>query len=529
MYKVKQSRILKHLFLLLIVLGFLSACKSTDEEPIVPIVKRYTESIPFQSKVLNRPINYSIYLPVDYATSGKRYGTVYLLNGYGDDETDWMKDGRVDAIINELEKNGSIEPMIYIMPQGNNSYYVNRFNGTSDYMRMFTTEFVPLIDSLYRTKKDKSQRAVVGYSMGGYGALILPSKNPEIFSVSVPLSMSFRTDEQYLLESQNSFDTQWSPIYGGKGSFGNARLTDYYKQNSPFHFFAENNIDIYKSVHYYIDCGDDEESLSITNNTMHALMRNKNIPHEYRMRNGAHDWDYWRFGMKGALPFIQSCFTGTTYPQDTNFKISEAISGTLVQQTMLGTTLNICLPKEYATSGLKYPVIYYYHSVDKNRLTETKNTMAVLDSLQKEKPFILVEMDEAEMSKDQSYFQNITTIIDQTYRTKIFNYNRIGIGNKLGGKLIYDASGNYPELLYSVFLFDASLGNSIAPPVSKFIYLDCVDEAVNFESMQMLYSECRNRTINHQFRVRNGHDTYNSFLQGLDASIVYIGLMLNKL
>lgn len=529
MYKVKQSCILKHVLLLLMVIGFMSSCKCTSDDPITPIVIRYTESIPFQSKVLNRPLNYSIYLPADYTTSGRKYGTVYLLNGYGDDETKWMKDGRVDAIINELEKNGSIEPMIYIMPQGNNSYYVNRFNGTSDYMRMFTTELVPLIDSLYRTKKDKSQRAVVGYSMGGYGALILPSKNPEIFSVSVPLSMSFRTDEQYISESQNSFDTQWSPIFGGKGSSGNARLTDYFKQNSPFHFLAVDNVNVYKSVHYFIDCGDDEESLSKTNNMMHALMQSKNIPHEYRMRNGAHDWDYWSFGIKGALPFIQSCFAGTAYPQEADFQISEAISGTLVQQTMSGTTLNVCLPKEYATSGLKYPVIYYYHSVDKNRLTETKNTMAVLDSLQKGKPFILVEMDAAEMSENQSNFQNITSFVDQNYRTKTFNYNRIGIGNKLGGKLIYDASGNYSELLYSVFLFDASLANSIVPPVSKFIYLDCVDEAVNFESMQMLYSECRNRKISHQFRVRNGRDTYNSFLQGLDASIVYIGLMLNKL
>jgi len=365
--------------------------------------------------------------------------------------------------------------------------------------------------------------------MGGYGALILPTKNPDVFSVSVPLSMSFRTDDQYLLESQSVFDVQWGPIFGGKGSSGTARLTDYYKQYTPFHFFADSDASAFESIHYFIDCGDDEESLSITNNAMHSLMRSKNIQHEYRVRNGAHTWDYWRSGMLEALPFIQSCFSGISYPKETGYSTSEIFSGNMVQQSALGITMNVCLPKDYTSSGITYPTIYFYHSVETDRLVETRKMCAVLDSLQKTKPFILVEFDAKNIESNQTLFQNITSFIDLTYRTKTNDINRIGVGNKLGGKELYDASVDYPSLIYSAFLFDASLGDAIVTPVSKFIYLDCTDESVNYDSMQALYLMCRNNKITNQFRVRNGLDTYNSFLQGVNTSIVSIGLMLNML
>ncbi len=79
----------------------------------------------------------------------------------------------------------------------------------------------------------------MGYSMGGYGALILPSLNPDVFTVGVPLSMSFRTDEQYMAEPQDVFNSQWANLFGGFGANRDRTgLTDYFLQHSPFHFFG---------------------------------------------------------------------------------------------------------------------------------------------------------------------------------------------------------------------------------------------------------------------------------------------------
>ena len=56
--------------------------------------------------------------------------------------------------------------MIYVMPSGFRSYYVNRLDGNFDYMQMFAEELVPYVDRTYRTLADRGHRAVVGYSMG---------------------------------------------------------------------------------------------------------------------------------------------------------------------------------------------------------------------------------------------------------------------------------------------------------------------------------------------------------------------------
>ena len=107
----------------------------------------------------------------DYTTSKKHYGTVYLLHGWGDNQTAWVKGGGVNTIINDLETKGTIDSYIYVMPYALKSYYVNYYTDKYNYMDMFASELVPYIDSLYRTKAEANYRAVVGYSMGGYGVI----------------------------------------------------------------------------------------------------------------------------------------------------------------------------------------------------------------------------------------------------------------------------------------------------------------------------------------------------------------------
>ena len=60
-------------------------------------------------------------------------------------------------------------------------------------------------------------------------------------------------------------------------------------------------------VRYYFDCGD-EDFLAIGNATLHIEMRKKNIPHEYRVRDGAHTWSFWRHSLPIGLKFIGESF-----------------------------------------------------------------------------------------------------------------------------------------------------------------------------------------------------------------------------
>lgn len=62
-----------------------------------------------------------------------------------------------------------------------------------------------------------------------------------------------------------------------------------------------------KKVRYWIDCGDDD-GLSKGNCLLHIALMDKGVPHEFRVRDGAHTWTYWRTGIIDGLAFIGQSF-----------------------------------------------------------------------------------------------------------------------------------------------------------------------------------------------------------------------------
>jgi len=283
----------------------LPGCEEDNAPPDVPFV-RLLENQAYHSQILHRSMNYAVLLPAEYENSTDSFPVVYLLHGLGDDETAWYEDGFIQYYSDrDAGENG---PMIFVMPEAFNTYYVNKYNGNYPMMDVLVTELVPAIDSIFRTIKNAQHRAVMGYSMGGYGALILPAKNPDIFKTGVMLSMSFRTDSQYVAEPQNAFDNQWGPIFGGIGATGNDRFTDYFMEHSPFHFFSDPANHYLWELNFMIDCGDDEEKLDETNLELHELLLSLDYPHTFIMNHGGHSWDYWHGELPEALSFIGSAF-----------------------------------------------------------------------------------------------------------------------------------------------------------------------------------------------------------------------------
>ena len=69
----------------------------------------------------------------------------------------------------------------------------------------------------------------------------------------------------------------------------------------------DKSADDLKKVRYWIDCGDDD-FLTKGNCLLHIALSDKEIPHEYRVRDGAHNWTYWRTGITDALQFIGDSF-----------------------------------------------------------------------------------------------------------------------------------------------------------------------------------------------------------------------------
>ncbi len=525
-----------YLMLLVVPSGLIMGCKkkSVLEPPEeIPFV-RLQEGVTMQSKIMSLMLKYSVLLPADYKTSSASYPVVYLLHGYGNDYKSWFKDGNIQLLSDNL--GADIVPMIYVMPDGFNSYYVNNHNGTNRYMDMLVNELVPEIDKIYRTKKDAGQRAVMGYSMGGYGALILPAKNPSVFKVSVPLSMSFRTDEQYIAEPQNVFNGQWAPVFGGSGSSGASRLTSYFTQNSPFHFFDSDNLSAFSGLKLYLDCGDDEESLSVTNGALHNLLRDKNFPHEYRMDNGGHTWSYWYKAVPQGLKFISKAFEGVPYPAEpTPVSIGTLISEEeYVLETLNATStqLGIFTPASYSSSTDEYPVIFYINdSEEASRKDNAIKLISFLNNAMQAKKIpqsVIVEIPYGTFGVSSSTFSDIIDQISDNYRIVTGKESRVLIGNNRGGNNAWALMPASKQLVKNCFLFDAILPDAAEGEEDVFYYLDATDNTISYKGNYSLYLNLRESGIQHECRVRQGTPSFQSFINGIDGSWYYLSKQLKN-
>lgn len=259
-----------------------------------------------KSDILKHNVKYAIYLPADYETSNRTYPVVYLLHGYGDDQTGWLQFGEVNHYADKAIAEGKIPPMIIVMPDAQGTFYINSYDGKNNYEDFFFKEFIPSIEKEYRIKGTKEYRAVAGLSMGGFGTLVYSIKHPELFSAAAALSAAVRTDDDFMAIS----DTRWAEVYSkviGPDLKGRERLNATWQSNSILGLVQSKTTDELKAVRYWIDCGDDDP-LSKGNSLLHIALAEKNVPHEFRIRDGAHNWTYWRTGITDALAFIGDSF-----------------------------------------------------------------------------------------------------------------------------------------------------------------------------------------------------------------------------
>ena len=196
--------------------------------------------------------------------------------------------------------------MIIVMPDAGISWYINSYDGKVLYEDFFVKELIPFIDTNYRTRTDRQYRAVAGLSMGGHGTLILSMKHPDLFSAAAPLSAAVWTDAEVTGMPEENWSRGIGLVYG-KDLKGKDRLGAHFQKNSGVALVNNLNADDLKKVRYYIDCGD-KDFLIKGNMALHAAMIDKKIPHEFRVREGVHDWTYWRTALPEVFRFVSESF-----------------------------------------------------------------------------------------------------------------------------------------------------------------------------------------------------------------------------
>ncbi|MCX6225122.1 MAG: alpha/beta hydrolase-fold protein [Bacteroidia bacterium] len=263
------------------------------------------EGLSMKSQVLGRDVNYAIYLPADYKGGTRYYPVVYLLHGYTDNETGWIQFGEVDMAADRAIASREIPSMIIVMPDAKATWYMNNADGSENFEDMFIQEFIPFIDKTYRTRAKKEFRGVSGLSMGGFGSLLYSLKHPEMFAACAAFSSAVWTDEEVKAMPVGNRDGLFEKLFGLTQE--KTYLTPHYRANSILDLVGSLPKEQIEKVRFYIDCGDDD-FLYKGNAALHVLLRDKQIKHEFRVRDGGHTWSYWRTGISDGLKFIGESF-----------------------------------------------------------------------------------------------------------------------------------------------------------------------------------------------------------------------------
>ncbi len=269
--------------------------------PLISQESKVFDNLTLESKILNQERTYAIYLPNDYDSSERSYPVLYLLHGLGDDQTAWIKLGDVQRITDESIDSGISSSMIIVMPDAGTGIvgYINQPNRDWFYEDFFFEELIPHVESKFRIKKGKKYRAISGLSMGGGGTLVYALHRPELFSSAAPLSPAIGPTD---LDDFHKWISRYNFYFNDK-----IETQKLLNANHPLILIDEKSKQDLNSVAWYLDCGDDDY-LYEDSSLLHLAMKKKGVKHEYRVRDGAHTWKYWKESLPNVLGFVSINF-----------------------------------------------------------------------------------------------------------------------------------------------------------------------------------------------------------------------------
>jgi len=219
-----------------------------------------------------------IYTPPDYDTNARtRYPVLYLQHGSGENDTSWVKQGRVGFIMDNLIAAKSSVPMIIVMENGMVATKAGAApaappaggRGNTAFGEVVIDDLIPLIDTTYRTMPDREHRAIAGLSMGGGQALQIGLTNLDKFAYVASFSGAIR-----------NFDVKTS--YNGA--------------------FADTAAFNKKVKLLWFGAGLAEEGMHTSAQSAHQALDKAGIKNVFFECPFAHEWQTWRYDLQDFAP-----------------------------------------------------------------------------------------------------------------------------------------------------------------------------------------------------------------------------------
>jgi len=244
------------------------------------------DDVMVHSTAMKRDLPVRLVVPDD-ANSSKPCAVIYLLHGYGGNSRSWLD------IKPELKNYADKENVIFVCPDGKNSWYWDSPKDSAYRFETYvSTELTAWVDSKYPTIKNRNARAITGLSMGGHGALWLSFRHKDIFGAGG--STSGGVDIR-------PFPNNWEMKKQLGEKAQNEALWDEYT--------VINQLDKIKNgdLAIIVDCGYDDFFFAV-NNALHDKLLAKGINHDYIVRPGRHDGQYWNNSIDYQILFFLKNF-----------------------------------------------------------------------------------------------------------------------------------------------------------------------------------------------------------------------------
>jgi len=289
----RVSRKRNILIVLVLAAAFLAAYIFLPRrQPAQPIVDNprlapgvVMQDVRFFSAALKREMSYRVFMPADIRKS--KLPVVYLLHGGDGSFCDWSN-------YTDVARLGT--GLLLIMPQGDDSYYVNAAQRPDDrYKDYIVNDLVADVAQRFPARTDREGRAIVGVSMGGFGAINLALHHPDLFIFVGGLSSAIDVPRRPFSWRRFGQSRRYRVLFGPGGSESRRR-------NDPF--LEVRTADAAKLPYFYLSCGQ-QEGLLAPDREFAALLDRFRIKHEFHSLPGGHDWNRWGGELPGVFEVLR--------------------------------------------------------------------------------------------------------------------------------------------------------------------------------------------------------------------------------
>lgn len=244
------------------------------------------QDVSFSSPALGRTMAYRVFLPAQPPSGA--LPVVFLLHGNGENYRIWSNESDVAKY--------ALPGAVLVMPEGDASFFVNAVQASKDrYQDYLTHDLITDVEQRFPVRRDRAGRAIVGDSMGGYGAIEAGLTHPELYAFVGALSPAVEIPGRKQGWKHIGQWWQLRRVFGATGSPERQAL-------DPFRQLTSTNPQA--APYFYITAGQSEPMMKSIHHFAGQLSAH-GFQYVFHSKPGGHDWQQWNEQIPGCFAKLQ--------------------------------------------------------------------------------------------------------------------------------------------------------------------------------------------------------------------------------